>query len=189
MNLKVSSIAFIGVYNCTDGEAQGTPIFFSHYINLIEPSGSVTTPSVVTVSATQSDVSTGTQVTTVQTAASSTATTSSDHDDGGSSKAVAIGAGVGGGIGGALLIAAVIALFMFRKRHGGKDDKVNGNTTPQTLAVDDTLRRQYVTKSTVYTRPEQRDEQGYVQNLHVELSGDENSSLRHSGLSSRAELG
>ncbi|OTA93709.1 hypothetical protein M434DRAFT_395391 [Hypoxylon sp. CO27-5] len=119
IDLKNGSQAYLGVWNCSDFT---TPVFFSHYMNLVEdssPSSSTTTSSTSTILSTS--ISPTTSIATAPVAATPTSTNSAHADESssyrGSSNAAAIGGGIGGGIGGALiLIAAAVAFWKYRTR-------------------------------------------------------------------------
>ncbi|OTA69520.1 hypothetical protein K449DRAFT_384464 [Hypoxylon sp. EC38] len=119
IDLKNGSQAYLGVWNCSDFT---TPVFFSHYMNLVEgssASSSTTTSSTSTTSS--ASISPTTSIATAPVATTPTSTNSPHVDESssyrGSSNAAAIGGGIGGGIGGALiLIAAAIAFWKYRTR-------------------------------------------------------------------------
>ncbi|KAI0834088.1 hypothetical protein F5Y06DRAFT_307155 [Hypoxylon sp. FL0890] len=117
IDIKNGSQAYLGVWNCSDSISE--PIFYSHYINLVEdPSASSTTTS---SASTNSSISTS-PPTSIVTAPAVTPPTSTDSppadespSSNGSPNAAAIGGGIGGGIGGALvLIAAGFAFWKYR---------------------------------------------------------------------------
>lgn len=120
INLKNGSQAYLGAYNCSN---PGTPVFFSHYINLIEmPSKPSSTSDLTTLTSSFSTsfatlFITSSLVTSPTTSPSSSPVPSISSPTDGSSNAAAIGGGIGGGLGGALvLIAAALAFWRYRGR-------------------------------------------------------------------------
>ncbi|KAK5953909.1 hypothetical protein OHC33_005180 [Knufia fluminis] len=139
IQLSDGNIAFLSAWNCSEPDA--TPIFFSHYFNLVEPvvsssSSSVTPTSTGSLASVQSTLATQTGAgVTSQSSSSPTPTTptgspesssstgSSSGGDGGSD-AAAIGGGVGGGIGGALVLIALGAFFLYWRRNKKKQQRL-----------------------------------------------------------------
>ncbi|KAI0120383.1 hypothetical protein F4776DRAFT_251803 [Hypoxylon sp. NC0597] len=119
IDLKNGSQAYLGVWNCSDFT---TPVFFSHYMNLVEDSStpsSTTTSSASTTSGISTSPPTSISTAPVVTPPLSTDSPHADESSSnrGSSNAAAIGGGIGGGIGGALvLIAAALAFWKYRTR-------------------------------------------------------------------------
>ncbi|KAI2469909.1 hypothetical protein F4781DRAFT_392874 [Annulohypoxylon bovei var. microspora] len=129
IDLNNGSQAYLGVWNCSDFT---TPVFFSHYMNLIEAPADSTTSSATTTSTSSSSVSSlATAATTSSTTSSTPAADPSPSPAGtssssGSSNGAAIGGGIGGGIGGALVLIA--AAFAFWKYRSGKEKGQPGAT-------------------------------------------------------------
>ncbi|KAI1093514.1 hypothetical protein F5B19DRAFT_124187 [Rostrohypoxylon terebratum] len=116
IDLNNGSQAYLGVWNCS--EPGSTPVFFSHYMNLINSSATASTSTVSTSSTLPAATAPITSPTSATEPAPTQAGTSSSN---GSSNGAAIGGGIGGGIGGALIIIA--AAFAFWKYRGGREKK------------------------------------------------------------------
>ncbi|XDG07070.1 hypothetical protein ABKA04_006685 [Annulohypoxylon sp. FPYF3050] len=114
IDLNNGTQAYLGVWNCS--EPGSTPVFFSHYINLIYSSATSTTSTVS--SSSTSPVATA-PMTSSPPATESAPTQAGTSSSNGTSNAAAIGGGIGGGIGGALILIA--AAFAFWKYRSGKD--------------------------------------------------------------------
>ncbi|OTB03762.1 hypothetical protein M426DRAFT_12263 [Hypoxylon sp. CI-4A] len=126
IDLNNGSQAYLGVWNCSENS---TPVFFSHYINLVEDdSVSSTTSSASSTttssSASSSSTSLATGAMSVNSAAASPTDTStpSEAASADTSNAAVIGGGIGGGIGGALLVIAV-AFAVWKYRTGKKKNQ------------------------------------------------------------------
>ncbi|KAI1393977.1 uncharacterized protein F4822DRAFT_386680 [Hypoxylon trugodes] len=134
IDLKNGSQAYLGVWNCSDFT---TPVFFSHYMNLVEaPAQSSTTSSSATSSSsTATSLPTAAATTpaplTTSGAGSTDSQKSTDSSSGGSN-AAAIGGGIGGGIGGALILIA--AAFAFWKWKSGKANNQQQQQPTQQIA-------------------------------------------------------
>ncbi|KAI1407039.1 hypothetical protein F5Y13DRAFT_175814 [Hypoxylon sp. FL1857] len=122
IDLKNGSQAYLGVWNCSDFT---TPVFFSHYMNLVEdPSASSTTTSsssAATAVSTSSSSSIATEPVVTPPTSTDSPPTDESQSSSGSSNAAAIGGGIGGGIGGALILIA--AAFAFWKYRSAKNQK------------------------------------------------------------------
>ncbi|KAI0386067.1 hypothetical protein F5Y04DRAFT_245397 [Hypomontagnella monticulosa] len=120
IDLDNGAQAYLGVWNCSDFT---TPVFFSHYMNLVEPppsSSSSISTSTQTSSASTSPASTAATAPTTSTEPPAQSPTQTpDNSSSGSSNAAALGGGIGGGIGGALLLIG--AAFAFWKYRNGKN--------------------------------------------------------------------
>ncbi|KAI1204921.1 uncharacterized protein F4807DRAFT_445018 [Annulohypoxylon truncatum] len=115
IDLNNGTQAYLGVWNCS--EPGSSPVFFSHYINLINAS---TTSSTISSTTTMSASSMATAPMTSSTPSTeSSPSQASTPSTNGSSNAAAIGGGIGGGIGGALILIA--AAFAFWKYRSGRD--------------------------------------------------------------------
>ncbi|KAI4863438.1 hypothetical protein F4820DRAFT_374006 [Hypoxylon rubiginosum] len=118
IDLKNGSQAFLGAYNCSNPT---TPIFFSHYINLIE-APPISKPSSISTARTSSfSFSFSTSMATTATSPSIVTPTSTASPSNGPSNAAAIGGGIGGGLGGALLLIAIVFAFWKYRSKQGRD--------------------------------------------------------------------
>ncbi|KAI2623472.1 hypothetical protein GGS26DRAFT_219005 [Hypomontagnella submonticulosa] len=154
IDLKDGSQAYLGVWNCSDFT---TPVFFSHYMNLVEPPASSSTST--STSATQTSSESTSPPTAAATALTSSPaespTQSPESQSNGSSNAAALGGGIGGGIGGALLLIG--AAFAFWKYRNGKS-QAQPPQQPPPAWVNDYNAMAMSPGSNVYKAPDQPTE-------------------------------
>lgn len=140
IDLNIGSIAYLAVWDCWDGAAVGTPIFFSHYFNLT--AATTSKASVSTATGTRETRSPTTDPSTSATtsfitnnpssAAQTTSPIASDNSHSSNDTAVLAG-GIGGGIGGAIvLVAAAVASWKLRRRRGTQEIQEDRSYFPPT---------------------------------------------------------